>query len=234
MNSSVYKIGFWSSLTAFLSMLSFDIVQALQLRHLVTFPYDEVLIYGFSLGIVIPFLLAMLALHYSVPAERKIWTHATILFTVLYAVFAISNYVVQLAIVIPSTIRGAGQEVQLLVQSPHSLFWNADAIAYICMGFAVFSATPALEQQGIQRWTRYSFLAHAFMTPVIAFVYFYPNFSERLLLLGLPWAITAPFSMLMLTIMFRKIWKDNARNVNQAGSVASKNFLYISKKTELI
>jgi hypothetical protein len=47
-------------------------------------------------------------------------------------------------------------------------------------------------------------LANALMTPVIATIYFYPTFSITLLLFGLPWAITAPGSMLLLALFFRK------------------------------
>jgi hypothetical protein len=39
---------------------------------------------------------------------------------------------------------------------------------------------------------------------LIAFVYFYPDFSETILLLGIPWMITAPVAMLLLAIMFNE------------------------------
>lgn len=49
-----------------------------------------------------------------------------------------------------------------------------------------------------------SFIAHALVTPLIGIVYFYPTYSENLLLLGFPWAITAPAFMLLLASMLRK------------------------------
>lgn len=42
----------------------------------------------------------MLALHYVTPNEKKFWSHADLLFTILYAVFVTENYVVQLATVV--------------------------------------------------------------------------------------------------------------------------------------
>jgi hypothetical protein len=39
---------------------------------------------------------------------------------------------------------------------------------------------------------------------LISVVYFYPTYSYSLLVLGYPWAITAPLFMLMLAINFRK------------------------------
>lgn len=204
MNEIIYKAGFWSATIAFVAIVAFNVAQLLQLLGIVTFPADQILIFGFSLCIVIPFVLAMLALHYTAPADKKFWSHATLLFTVMYAVFVTANYVVQLATVIPMTLNGSAEEISILNQTPHSLFWDFDAIGYICMGLATLFAVPVFNKQGFQKLVKYSFLAHALVTPLIAVVYFYPGFSEKLLLIGIPWAITAPLSMLLLAIMFKK------------------------------
>jgi hypothetical protein len=204
MNKTIHKVGFWSGIIAFVSTIAFVVVQILQLLSVLSYPVDEILIYVFSLCIVIPFLLEMLALHYIAPPEKKFWSHAALIFTVLYVAFVTANYVVQLATVIPMTLQGASDEIFILKQTPHSLFWDFDAIGYIFMGFATLFAIPIFEQQGFQRWVRYSFLVHSLVTPLIVFVYFYPNFSEQLLLMAIPWGITAPVSMLLLAIMFKQ------------------------------
>ncbi|OYQ65114.1 hypothetical protein B9G53_08435 [Pseudanabaena sp. SR411] len=204
MNKTVHKVGFWSGFIAFFSTVAFVIVQMLQLFDVLSYPLDEILIYGFSLCIVIPFLLEMLALHYIAPTEKKFWSHAALIFTVLYVAFVTANYVVQLATVIPMTLQGTSDEILILRQTPHSLFWDFDAIGYIFMGFATLFAIPIFEKQGFQRWVRYSFLVHSLVTPLIVFVYFYPNFTEKLLLIAIPWGITAPLLMLLLAIMFKK------------------------------
>jgi hypothetical protein len=212
MNKTIHKVGFWSGLIAFASTVAFLIVQMLQLFGVLSYPLDEILIYGFSLCIVIPFLLEMLALHYIAPTDKKFWSHAALIFTVLYVAFVTANYVVQLATVIPMTLQGVSDEILILRQTPHSLFWDFDAIAYIFMGFATLFAVPIFEKYGFQRWVRYSFLVHSLVTPLVVFVYFYPNFSEKLLLIAIPWGITAPVSMLLLAIMFKK-------DIDQVGCV---------------
>lgn len=204
MNKEIYKVGFWSGLIAFVATVAFYIVQMLQVLGVLSYPSDEILIYGFSLCITIPFVLEMLALHHVASIEKKFWSHGALIFTVIYVVFVTANYVVQLATVIPMTLKGISDEIQILKQTPHSLFWDFDAIGYIFMGLATLFAVPVFKKHGIQKWVRYSFLAHAFVTPLIAFVYFYPNFSDNLLLIATPWAITAPLSMLLLAIMFKK------------------------------
>ena len=212
MNKTIYKAGFYWGLIAFSSTVAFVIVQILQLLGVFSYPWDEILIYGFSLCIVVPFILEILALYYATSVEKKFWSHAALIFTVIYEVFVTANYVVQLATVIPMTIKGTSDQISILIQTPHSLFWDFDAIGYIFMGLAMLFAVPVFAKHGFQKWVRYSFLIHGLTTPLIAFVYFYPDFSNSLLLLGLPWGITAPVSMLMLALMFRKEYlKHNAQ-----------------------
>ncbi|MDD5224412.1 MAG: hypothetical protein PHE84_10505 [bacterium] len=204
MNTKIYKYGFWFGILAFGSNAAFVLAQTLQLLGVLNFPFDQIFIYGFSLCIVIPFLLEMLALHHVTPKDKKFWSHAALIFTIIYSVFVSANYVVQLATVIPMTLRGVSSQISILVQTPHSLFWDFDAIGYISMGLAMLLAVPVFEKHGFQKWVRISFLANAFVTPLIAFVYFYPKFSEKILLLAIPWTITAPMAMLLLAIMFKK------------------------------
>jgi hypothetical protein len=211
MNYLINKVGFWSGLAAFTATVAYCTVQLLQLYGVLTYPTDERLIYGTSLCIVIPFVVEILALHYVTPNEKKFWSHAALIFTILYAVFVTANYVVQLATVIPFTIKGHLNEVRILQQTPHSLFWDFDALGYIFMGLATFAAIPLFNRKGFQKWVRISFIANAFVTPFISIVYFYPDYSYNLLLLGFPWAITAPLFMLLLAIMFKK--NDSRNNI---------------------
>jgi hypothetical protein len=204
MNKIIYKVGFWSGLIAFISTISYCIIQVSQVYGVLNYPTDEILIYGSSLCIVVPFILEMLALHYITPDGKKFWSHAALTFTNLYAVFVTANYVVQLATVIPMTLKGSLDEVRILQQTPHSLFWNFDALGYIFMGLATLVSIPVFEKKGLQRWVRIAFFANALVTPLIAIVYFYPAYSYKLLVLGYPWAISAPMSMLLLALLFRK------------------------------
>ena len=219
MNKTLNKVGFWTALIAFVATAAYVTVQLLQVAGVLRFPIDEILIYGTSLCIVIPFVLTILALHYITPVGKKYWSHAALIFSVIYAVFVTANYVVQLATVIPMKLKGASGEVRVLEQTPHSVFWDFDAIGYICMGLAMLVAIPAFEKYGFQKWVRISFLANALVTPLISIVYFYPEFSEKLLLLGFPWGITAPLTMLMLAIMFKKNYRIVAHSISKPESL---------------
>jgi hypothetical protein len=204
LNISVSNVGYWCGLAAFTSTVAFVVVQILQVAGILRFPADEILIYATSLAIVAPFILEMLALHHLTAVDKKFWTHASLIFTIIYAVVVSANYVVQLTTVIPAKLNRSSAAIRILEQSPHSLFWDFDALGYIAMGLACLLAVPAIKSVGSERWVRRSLIAHALVTPLIGIVYFSPTFSTRLLLLGFPWAITAPLFMLMLAVMLRK------------------------------
>ncbi len=204
MKNIVRSIGSWSGIIAFVSVMTYEVVQLLQIRHVISYPADEILIYSASLCIVIPFIIEMLALHYTTPKDKQFWSHGALIFTVMYAVFVTANYVVQLGTVIPMKLKGNGSGVQVLEQTPHSLFWDFDALGYILMGLAMFIAVPAFHKKGFAKYVRLAFLANGLVTPFIAIVYFYPDYSEQLLRLGYPWAVTAPLSMLLLAVQFKK------------------------------
>jgi hypothetical protein len=117
---AIGRIGFWAAGRVYGD--SRTISYKSQVVGVVKFPLDEILIFGTSLCIIVPFVLEILALHYSSPIEKRFWTHAALTFTTMYAVFGAANYVVQLATVIPAKLRGAGDTIGFLEQTPHSLF----------------------------------------------------------------------------------------------------------------
>ena len=119
--SPLGRVGFWAGVAAATATVAYDVVQILQVVGTLRFPTDEILIFGTSLCIVVPFVLEMLALHYSRPVEVRFWTHAGLIFTTMYAVFGSANYVIQLTTVIPAKLRGMADTVRVLEQTPHSL-----------------------------------------------------------------------------------------------------------------
>ena len=210
MKETICKVGFWSGLVAFVAAAGFSVAQILQVMGLLSYPWDEILIYGFSLFIATPFMVALLALHHVTPDDKKFWSHAAVLFALMYVIYVTLNYVVQLTAVIPYAAPDP-----VLVQTPHSLFWTVDALGYIALGLATLFAVPLFTKQGIQKWLRWFFLANGLVTPLISFVYFYPVFSTTLLLLGLPWIATSVGSMLLLTLFFRERMEEMRQNVRK-------------------
>lgn len=156
--SDIPRIGFFAAMAAFAAIVLYGIAQVLQVVNVLRPPLDAILVYGFSLCIVVPFIIAMLAFHYVAPTERKFWSHAALTFTVMYGMYVTLNYAVQLATVIPARLRGTLDQVRILDQTPHSLLWDADALGYICMGFATLFGSFVFRKQRVDRWRRASSL----------------------------------------------------------------------------
>ncbi len=211
MKTTVTKIGFWSALIAFVGAVGYMVSAFLQIFNVVSPLQDAIIGFGFSLMMPIPFLLTMLVLHYLVSEEKKFWTSAAVAFAVIYTTYNTLNYVVQLTTVIPAGYfwtfenqQGTVGPLSLLNQTPHSLFWDMDGLGYIFLSLATLFAFPVFEKRGLQNWVRRFFLANALIIPLFAIVYYYPGFSVTQLLLGLPWGITVPGSLLLLAIYFKK------------------------------
>ena len=202
--STLGRIGFSAGLAAFAATVGYDVAQILQVVGLLHFPLDEILIFATSLCIVVPFVLEVLALHYTRPSHTQFWTHAGLIFATMYAVFGAANYVVQLTTVIPAKLRGDMDTVRVLEQTPHSLLWDFDAIAYIAMGLTTLMIIPALQRDGAERRVRVACMAHVAATVLAGVVYFRSTYSYKLLLLGFPWGITAPLVMLLLAVALQR------------------------------
>lgn len=212
------RIGFWAGLAAGTATVAYDVVQILQVVGVLHFPADEILIFGTSLCIVVPFVFLMLALHYSREIDERFWTHAALIFTTMYAVFGTANYVVQLTTVIPAKLRGAADTYRVLEQTPHSLLWDFDAIAYLAMGVATLVVIPALGASAAERRARMAAMANVVATVLAGIVYFHSTYSNKLLMLGLPWGVTAPLFMFLLGAALRAPFESRAESLRRRDS----------------
>jgi hypothetical protein len=203
MNDASPTLGFFASAAAFIAVVGYGVAQSMQVLQIVTYPLADILIYSFSLGISVPFLIAMLVLHDTVAARQRLWTNGALLFGAMYVTYVVLMYTVQLSVVIPKSMLSPSEG--LLGVAPQTLFWDIDALGYVSMGIASLFAGLSLERTGPGIWARRFLLAHAAITPIIAFIYFYPHFSVGVLLLGLPWLITASGSLVALASYFRNL-----------------------------
>jgi len=208
---TIYRLGFYSALIAMVATISYSIVQLLQVTGALKYPTDAILIYGFSLCIATPYLIAMIVFQDCIDPPRKIWGSIAVAFATMYTTFVTLMYTVQLASVIPQSLHDPAETI--LTVTPHSFFWTLDALGYICLGISTLFAAYGFPKRKSYRWSRIFFIANGLMVPIIGFVYFYPNFSVALLMLGSPWVVTASGSFICLTVYFRR----NLHMIEKAG-----------------
>jgi hypothetical protein len=118
--TDIAKVGFWSALVALAGAVGYIVSVPLQVLDVVSPSQDSIIAFASSLIIATPFVLAMLALHYVVPEEKKFWTHAAVLMAVIYTTYNTLNYVVQLATVHRPATRGPSRTNR--APSAHSVF----------------------------------------------------------------------------------------------------------------
>ncbi len=82
------------------------------------------------------------------------------------------------------------------------------------------SGTPGQGNRGGRTW-RGGFNEPDPTAVLIGIVYFSPTFSNTLLFLGFPWAVTAPLFMLMLAIMLRRRQSASAVALAEVGAADS-------------
>ena len=196
----VAKLGYWSAIATFVTAAAYGVVQVGQVTGVLAFPWDEVTIFGFSMLIPVPFVLSMVALHYSVSEANRVFSHAAIAFAVMYATLVTIVYPTQLAVVVPTKLAGAAVDVESLLVSQGTFMWVIDGAGYVLMGLATLFAARALSSDRSSRWLRMFLFANGLLDPIIIAIYVFPS----LLLVGSLWLITAPGSMLLLALYFRR------------------------------
>ncbi len=100
---------------------------------------------------------------------------------------------------------GTPGPLDVLNQTPHSLFWDVDALGYIFLSLSTLFAAPLFQKEGLQLWVRRLFIANGLIIPLFCVAYFHPGYSVGQLLFGLPWGITVPGSLLLLALHFRSL-----------------------------
>ncbi|MDT5116409.1 MAG: hypothetical protein QOE30_2148 [Mycobacterium sp.] len=210
---AIRTAGFWAAVVALIGAVGYILSVPLQIMSMLNPTQDAVVAFASSLAIAPSFLVAVVALHHTVPPEKRFWTHVAVQLATIYATLACINYVVQLTTVLPAGYSwsftnhaGTPGPLSVLNQTPHSLMWDLDGLAYIFLNLATLFAAMAFGRNGPQRVIRRVFLANASITPLFAIGYFWPGFSVPMLMLGgIPWSITVPASMLALSMYFRRL-----------------------------
>lgn len=191
-------LGFWAALAACAASVGYSVAQAMQVFGALRFPLDEVLIFGFSICIATPFVIAMVAFHHSVPYDKRVWTHAGVALAGMYATLVSLVYMTELFVTVPARLQGMSASVAAITLSQHSFFWAIDALGYVLMSLAALLAAGALAWRGLEGWLKLFFVLHGIQAPVIVLILCRPE----LLLWGSGWIVTGPGMTLLMALHF--------------------------------
>jgi hypothetical protein len=160
-----------------------------------------------SLFLGTAFLVLMVSLHYGIPAEKKIWTHAALVFATIYCALISINYFVQLTLVAPHMARGEVDSIRFLLFTPFDSFlYSVDILGYSFMSLATLFAAFALGKSGLERTARRFLVANGLLLPFIAL----QNYYHPLIYVAALWAITFPGATISLAILFTRSTSKSA------------------------
>lgn len=198
-----YRFGMWAASAALVASVAYGIPQLLQVAGVLANPWDRILIFAPSLALAPAFVLTMVAVHGTAPAEHQTYSLAALVFAIMYGVMACIVYVTQLGVVIPHDLRGDGARYALLACcGQNQLMTGIDLIGYTLMSLSLLFAAPLFA--GRHRILRLWLLANGALAPFLILQLAWPS----LIYVGALWLVTFPMAMLLLARWFAG--QDNA------------------------
>jgi hypothetical protein len=133
----VARVGFWSAILSAILAIGWASTFALGViisppqewtgieAYVPTFNFITMVNLIPSLPLAAAFIVLMVSIHYYAPEDKKIWSMLGLAFTIVYAVMASINYLVQLIVVWPSILSGETEGLGLFVGAYRRCFFWA-------------------------------------------------------------------------------------------------------------
>jgi hypothetical protein len=209
-SASTRAVGFWSAVLATVSSVAYVVGQLAEWSgwlgsqggpESVSTPLGIAVLLTPSLFLGSSFLVLVVSIHQMASPDRRVWSHAAVVFATAYATLISTVYFVQLTLVGPRIARGEIEGIEMLVFVPFDSFLYAvDILGYSFMSLATLFAAMVFAGNGLQRVVRSFLTANGLLLPFIALqMYFHP-----LIWIAALWAVTFPGSTWSLAILFRR------------------------------
>ena len=207
---STKKAGFWSAVLATVFSLTYDIGQIAEWLGWLgsqggpessSTPLGLFVLLTPSLFLGSAFLMLVVCINQISSPDRKVWSHAAVVFATAYTVLISINYYVQLTWVAPRLAAGRIQGTepfQFVVFD--SFLYAVDILGYSFMSVATLFAARVFTGGGLERRVRLFLTANGLLLPFIALqMYYHP-----LIWIASLWAVTFPGSTWLLAVLFHR------------------------------
>jgi hypothetical protein len=209
-SSSTKAVGFWSAVFATVFSIAYILGQFAEWLgwlgsaggpESVSTPLGIAVLLTPSLFLGPSFLLVVVSIHTLALSDRKIWSHAAVVFATIYTALISINYYVQLTWVGPRLAAGrtAGME-QFIFVPFDSFLYAVDILGYSFMSLATLFAAMVFTGKGIERVTRWFLISNGLLLPFIALQMYW----HGLIWIAALWTVTFPGSMWSVALVFRR------------------------------
>jgi hypothetical protein len=207
---STKAAGFWSAVLATVFSLTYVVGQLAEWlgwlgsrggAESASTPLGLVVLLTPSLFLGSSFLVLVVSIHQLASPDRRIWSHAAVVFGTAYAVLISIVYFVQLTLVVPRLARGQSEGIEVFLFVPFDSFLYAvDILGYSFMSLATLFAARVFTGKRLEQVVRLFLTANGLLLPFIALqMYFHP-----LIWIAALWAVTFPGSTWSLALLFRR------------------------------
>jgi hypothetical protein len=207
---STKAVGFWSAVLATIFSLVYVVAQIAEWlgwlgsqggAESTSTPLGLVILLTPSLFLGSSFLVLAVSIHQLASPDRKVFSHAAVVFATAYTVLISINYFVQLTWVTPRLAAGRtiGME-QFLFVPFDSFLYAVDILGYSFMSVATLFAAMVFTGRGIERVARWFLTANGLLLPFIALQMYW----HWMIWIAALWAVTFPGSTWSLAILFRR------------------------------
>jgi hypothetical protein len=207
---STKAVGFWSAVFATAFSIAYVIGQLAEWLgwlgsgggpESASTPLGLVVLLTPSLFLGPAFLLVTVSIHELASSDRKIWSHAAIVFATAYTVLISINYFVQLTWVAPRLAAGRTAGIEQFVFVPFDSFLYAvDILGYSFMSVATLFAAMVFTGKGVQKVAHCFLISNGLLLPFIALQMYW----HWLIWIAALWAVTFPGSTWSVAVVFRR------------------------------
>ena len=223
-NAVVSRVGLWSAILTAVFAAAFFLAGILTpprsgpfapAANTIPYPYtnvaafipgDYVWLYpGILLAPI--FIVLIVCIHYYAPNDRKIFSQIALSFAVIYAAVIITDYFIQLTVVIPSILSGETAGLSLFTQyNPHGFFIALETLGYSMMSGAFLFIAAVFAGGKLERALRWILItgfvvAVLFFTALSLLNYDLIAFEVTILTIN---SIVLIVSGVLLSIVFRR------------------------------
>jgi hypothetical protein len=153
------------------------------------------------------FVILTACIHVYASEPRKIYSRIALSFALVYAVVILTDYFVQLAVIVPSLQAGQTDGLSLFTQyNPHGLFIALESLGYFAMSAAFLFAAPVFGGGRAERAIRGLFVL-GFVLAVVALVGLgiagHDLVAFEVMVLTINWSVLIA-SGVLLSVVFRR------------------------------
>ena len=208
---STTTVGFWSAALATVFSLAYVVAQLAEWMGMLGSrggPNASSTVLGIgvlltpSLFLGSSFLLLMLSIHQLALPEKRVWSHAAVVFATMYATLISVVYFVQLTLIAPRIASGRTEGIEVFLFVPFDSFLYAvDILGYSFMSVATLFAARVFVGNDLSRVVRWLLTANGLLLPFIALQMYF----HGLIWVASLWAVTFPGSTWALAVFFRRL-----------------------------